>query len=156
MFTRGIGRWNDFDEMFSAMNYLKAHLDRVFDEAATGRPWDERGLPSFAGTWPRANLIDSGTSLTLIAEVPGLSEKDIKVTLNQEVLTIAGERKTEVPEGYSTHRQERPSIRFSRSISLPSRIDPERVVASVKNGMLSIEMQKPAEVQPRQITIKAS
>jgi HSP20 family protein len=156
MFSRRDFGWSDFEDMFSVMNQLRAHMDRAFEEATVGRGWNIAGEPSLMGTWPRTNLVDNGTSLSLTAEVPGLSEKDIKVTLRQDVLTIAGERKTEAPEGYSTHRQERPSVHFSRSFALPHRVDPERVVASVKNGILTINLEKPTEALPKQITVKAS
>lgn len=149
--------WNDWDDMFSAMNLLRGYMDRVFESSPTGRGWNPRAvLPTFGGTWPRANLSDNGSSLTVTAEVPGLSEKDVKLSLNQDVLTLAGERKTVVPEGYMTHRQERPTVQFSRSFSLPCAVDPDRATAEVKDGILTVTLEKAKEAQPRQISVKAS
>lgn len=156
MLTRWNAGWNEFDEMFSAMNQLRTYMDRVFEDAVGGRLLDGRALPFVAGTWPRANLIDAGSNLIVTAEVPGLSEKDIKLTLNQDVLTISGERKVQAPEGYSAHRQERPAVNFSRSFALPCRVNGDRTSASVKNGILTVTLEKAADAMPRQIAVKAS
>lgn len=148
--------WTEFDDLFSAMNQLRTHMDRVFDDAVGPGLSDGRMLPFYSGTWPRSNLIDSGPNLVLTAEVPGLSEKDIKLSLNQEVLTISGERQTKVPEGYSAHRQERTAVKFARSFVLPCRVDADRTTATVKNGILTVTLEKAAEAMPRQIAVKAS
>lgn len=155
MLTRWNTGWSDFDEMFATMNQLRNYMDRVFEDSLGGRFSEGRFLPSFAGTWPRANLIDAGSQLVLTAEVPGLSEKDITLTLNQEVLSISGERKVQAPEGYSAHRQERAAVSFSRSFALPCRVDAERASASVKNGILTVTLEKTADAMPRQISVKA-
>jgi len=156
MLTRWTTGWSDFDEMFSAMNQLRAYMDRVFENTLGDRVSDTGALPFYAGTWPRANLIDAGSNLIVTAEVPGLSEKDLKLSLNQEVLTITGERKVRAPEGYSAHRQERPSFNFSRSFTLPCRVNADRTSASVKDGVLTVTLEKAADAMPRQIAIKAS
>jgi HSP20 family protein len=147
--------WNDFDDMFSAMSQLRTYMDRVMDDSSSGRVWEGRGLSGLGG-WPRANLTDTGASISVSAEVPGLSEKDIKVSLNQDVLTLSGQRPIEAPKGYSTHRQERPSVEFSRSFSLPCRVNPEHATASVKNGILTVTLEKAADAMPRQISVKAA
>ena len=156
MLTRWNTGWSEFDEMFSAMNQLKNYMDRVFADTSGGHLAEGRALPFSASAWPRTNLVDSGANLVLTAEVPGLSEQDINLTLNQDVLTISGERKVEPPEGYSAHRQERAAISFSRSFTLPCRVNTERANASVKNGILTVTLEKAAEAMPRQIAIKAA
>ena len=148
--------WSDFDEMFSAMSQLRSYMDRVFEDAGPGRSWAGQSLPGLRSTWPRANLSDTGKALTLTAEVPGLSEKDIQVNLNQDVLTLSGERTVEAPEGYSTHRQERPAVQFSRSYTLPCRVSPEHATATVKNGILTVTIEKAADAMPRQISVKGA
>ena len=97
---------------------------------------------------------DEGNELRLYAEVPGLSEKDITLNINQNVLTLSGERKVEVPEGYSVHRQERGSYTFSRSFSLPCEVDPEKANATVKDGILTIVMPKQMPEMSRAFKIK--
>ena len=108
------------------------------------------------GNWPRMDLRDEGGRFLLFAEVPGLSEQEISLSLNQDVLTLAGERVIEVPAAHTVHRQERGSVKFNRSFSLPSPVDPEKVSATVKNGILTVMLEKAAESKPRQITVKAS
>lgn len=156
MLTRWNTGWSDFDEAFSVMSQLKTYMDRVFEDAFGSRVADGGALPFYARTWPRTNLVDAGAKLILTAEVPGLSENDIKLSLNQEVLTISGERKVEPPEGYSAHRQERAAVSFSRSLVLPCRVNAESTSATVKNGMLTVTIDKAADAMPRQIAVKAS
>ena len=153
MLTRWHTGWSEFDEMFSAMNQLRSYMDRVFEEGGLA---EGRRLPFFAGTWPPTNLVDAGPNLVLTAEVPGLSENDVRLTLNQDVLTLSGERKVEAPQGYSAHRQERAAVSFSRSFTLPCRVNAEQTTASVKNGILTVTLQKVAEAMPKQIAIKAA
>lgn len=154
MLTRWNTGWSDFDDMFSTMSQLRQYMDRVFDDSNSAAP--HRTWGQLAGSWPRTNLQDLGASLQLTAEVPGLSEKDIKLSIHQDVLTIAGKRATEAPEGYSVHRMERPSIDFSRSFTLPCRVNTDRASAVVRNGILTVTLEKASDAMPRQITVKAS
>ena len=156
MLTRWNTSWSELDEMFSTMNQLRAYMDRMFEDAQGGRYAPLPGVTLYAGTWPRTNLVDTGSSLVLTAEVPGLTEKDIQLTLNQEVLSISGERKVQPPEGYSIHRQERAAVHFSRSYALPCRVNPDSASAAVKNGILTVTLEKAAEAMPRQIAVKSA
>jgi HSP20 family protein len=153
MLSRWNTGWSDFENMFATMNQLRNYIDRVVD-GGWAAPVADASTWSAASVWPRANLTDTGKSLVLTAEVPGMSEQDLQVTLNQDVLTISGERKVAVPEGYSVHRQERAGVRFSRSFALPSRVVPDKVSAVVKAGILTVTMEKAAEAMPRQIAVK--
>lgn len=145
-------RWNDAARTFAVLEEVQRWMDRGFE-------MDNR-LPAAPGygdsTWPRVNLDDVGTSLVITAEVPGLAPDDLQVNVNHEVLTITGARFVEAPKGYSTHRQERPTARFARSFALPCKLDPEKVSAIVKHGLLTITMEKVPEAQPRQISVKSS
>ncbi len=156
MLTRWNTGWSEFDEMFSTMNQLRTYMDRIFEDAYPNRYASGRAFPLQAGTWPRTNLIDSGSKLTVTAEVPGMAEKDIQLTLNQDVLSISGERKVEAPQGYSVHRQERAAVNFSRSFALPCRVNPESSSASVKNGILTVTLEKAPDAMPRQIAVKSA
>ena len=149
MLTRWNDLWSDFDQSLAWMEAFRQQMDRVFEDFDTGL--DLRASRGF----PRTNLYDAGTALVLRAEVPGLSEKDVSVTMNQDVLTISGERKNDAPEGYAAHRRERSPVRFTRSLAFPGKIDMERVKASVKDGVLTVRLEKAAESQPRQIAVKA-
>ena len=128
-------------------------MDNALEDAFTERTLSGRGLPLIGAAWPRTNLVDAGATLLVTAEVPGLSEKDIHLTLNQDVLTLTGRRNVEAPEGYSAHRQERGSVNFSRSIALPSRVNADRTHAAVKNGILTVTLEKAPDSMPRQIAI---
>jgi HSP20 family protein len=151
-----LSRWNDgrneFDDMFATLDSLRQDMNRLFGDAL-GR--GRAGGPG-STVWPRTNLIDAGSSLILAAEVPGLSDKDVEVTLNQDVLSMTGERKVTAPEGYSAHRQERAPIKFARSFALPSKVNPERVSATVKDGVLIVKLEKATEALPRQVKVNAA
>lgn len=150
-------RWSDFDRTMSFMDELRRRMDRAYDEFEPGmseRAFTPARLLGTTG-WPRVNLIDGGANFVVVAEVPGLSDKDVTLNLTQDTLTLSGERKVDVPEGYSVHRQERTPVKFSRSVYFPTRVDPEHSRASIKNGVLQIEIGKAEEEKPRQITVKA-
>lgn len=153
--TRWNTGWNEFDDMFTILNDVRRRMDRAFEDAL-GSDLDTRRGVRQQTMWPRANLVDAGSKLVVTAEVPGLSERDVKLTLNQGVLTIAGERKVEAPEGYSVHRRERADLTFTRSFALPCRVDADRATASVKNGILTVALEKAADAMPRQIAVSAA
>jgi len=144
-------RWNDLDRTFSVIDEFRRRMDRLWNELDGGY-----AAPGADATvWPRANLYDAGQTLILAVELPGVAENDIQLTLNQDVLTLAGLRRADAPEGYAAHRQERAPLRFARSFQLPLKIDPEQVSATTNRGVLTISMTKAPESQPRSITVKA-
>jgi HSP20 family protein len=147
----------DFDRTFAAMDELRRRMDRLFDEHNAPPRAQLRGEfdgPSRDFVGPRIHLFDTGNALVIKADLPGLTEKDLQISLNQEVLTVSGARRSDAPEGYTVHRRERPSARFSRSFTLPSKVDPERTTAVLNNGVLTLTLNKAAEAQPRQIAVK--
>ena len=149
-------RFGDASREFTLLDELRRRLDRVWDDIdpswTTNSP-SAGARPSSA--WPRINLYDGGSSLVLKADVPGLSEKDVHVTVNETGLSISGERKLAPPHGYSAHRQERSSFSFSRGLTLPCKVNPEQTQALVKNGVLTVTLAKAPEAQPRQIAVQA-
>ena len=146
------GFGEDYDRTYGALDDFRRRMDRLFEG------FDARwGVgDAFGTTWPRAELRDTGTDLVLEAEVPGMTDKDIQLTVTQDSLALAGERKADAPEGYSVHRRERVPQRFARSWALPTRIDVDRVAATVKNGIVTVTLPKSPESRPRQISVKAS
>jgi HSP20 family protein len=143
------GYTRDFDNAFDLLNQLRHRLDGVFD--------DFDGSSSLAtGGYPHTNLYDTGSAFVLEADVPGLGENDFQLTLSQEVLTVTGKRKASTPEGYSVHRRERAGLEFSRSYGLPAKVDSEKTQASLKDGVLTITLEKAPEVKPRQIAVRVS
>ena len=142
-------RWNEWDHGLRALEVLRRRMDRVWSEVA-----EERGAAP--GVWPRVRLYDTGETLLVQAEVPGLAEKDLRVTLDEESLTIAGERKEEAPAGWSVHRQERAPLRFTRTLALPCKVDRDKVTATTRAGVLTITLSKSRDAQPRSITVIAA
>ncbi len=160
-----LARWNDIgfgglERELSALNDLRNQMDRLFldFERGWGVGRDPRRAQGLTGgsSWPRVGLYDAGTELRLVAELPGVSEKDLDISVEQSSLTIRGERKAEVPEGYSVHRQERGNYSFARSFTLPCRIDAEKTTASLRNGILELALPKVAEEQPKQIQVRVA
>jgi len=156
-------RFSDIDRRFTVMDQLWRNMDRLFDEYEPGRPLAGRRASSadeaerlWARRWPQLSLVDGGVNLILKAEVPGLGDKEVQLSIHQDVLTLSGERKLEVPEGYFVHRQERAPVKFARSFTLPCKIEPEKSTATLKNGVLTVVLSKVPEAQPRQIAVKVA
>jgi len=143
-------RWSEADRAFATMDDLRRRIDQLFGKI-------DAGFTAPLG-WPRIGVFDNGVDLIVTAEVPGLRQDDIELTVNQDVLTLSGERPPEAPDGYSAHRQERAQggAHFSRTIFLPCRVDSERAGASIANGILRITLPKVPEGKPRSVTVQAS
>jgi HSP20 family protein len=158
-----MARWSDIDRTLDMMDELRRRMDWMFTEPERGRArpafralFDDADRPARApSAWPAVNLFDTGNGLVLEADVPGLSEKDIFLSVQDDVLTLKGERKSDAPSGYAAHRRERAPIQFARSFALPCRVDLERTSAVVKDGVLTVTMAKAPEAQPRQIQVQA-
>jgi HSP20 family protein len=158
-------RWNELglgalDRELSALNDLRNQMDRLFLDFergwGLGRDPRAEGAWTANSAWPRIAIYDSGAELRVRAEVPGLSEKDLDISVEQSSLTIRGERAADVPDGYSIHRQERGNRRFARSFTLPCRVDAEKATANLQHGVLELSLPKVVEEQPRQIQVQAS
>jgi len=125
---------------------FRRELDRLFGDF-------ERAA---SGPNPRLTLNEEGASFVLQADVPGLTEQDFDISVEGSTVTLRGERKVVMPEGYTAHRRERGTVSFARSFELPTRVDSEKVTATLKNGVLTLTLPKAAEAQPRQISVKAA
>jgi HSP20 family protein len=127
---------------------LRREVDRLFFDFERGAADPAHG--------PSLSVEDRGHALFLRAELPGMSEKDLELTATGTSLTLKGERKVEAPPGHTTHRSERSSYRFARTFELGTKVDPDKVQASLKNGVLEITLPKAADAQPKQIQVKGS
>ena len=104
---------------------------------------------------PAVDVQETDKAFVFVAELPGLNKDDVEITLEDNLLTIAGERTLEErEEGQTFHRIERAYGKFSRSFSLPSQADNTNVKAGFDNGLLTIEIPKSEQAQPRKIEIK--
>jgi len=153
-----LNRFPDFDRTFAVMEELRRRMDRALEEYEPPAKPQLRGEFDHAprATYaygPRIHLFDTGKAFVVKADLPGMTEKDLQIGLNQDVLTLAGERKPDAPEGYAVHRKERANAKFSRTFTLPSKVDPEKTTAVLKNGVLTLTLNKAAEAQPRQIAV---
>jgi HSP20 family protein len=100
------------------------------------------------------DLVETQDDFVLRADLPGLTESDVNIELEDNVLTVSGERKAEHEErkeGY--YRVERASGVFSRSLTLPEGVNPEAVKASFENGVLEVRIPKPEQRKPRKVAI---
>ncbi len=144
-------RWNPFREMAR----LREEMDRL-----TSALFSET-MPeiTFArSVWaPAVNIAETDDNYIITAELPGISKDDIKVTYENGVLTIQGEKKQEKEEkGKTWHRVEAVYGAFERSFRLPSLIQADKISAEYKDGVLTLTLPKAEEAKPKQITIKVS
>ncbi len=152
-----LGRYNDWKD-WSALGFRD--ITRQFDELRREMDralfaTDRGGFALAREVWPAATLSDSGGNWVLRAELPGLSDKDVDLTVNADSVTLRAERKVEAPQGYTVHRRERAGYRLARTFSLPTKIDPDKVEASLKNGVLTVTLAKAPEAQPRTVQVKS-
>src|SRR5437762_13520388 len=140
-------RWEPFRE-FST---LQDRMNRLFRETQ-GNSQDESLIgSSFA---PAVDVYEDEHNVTLKIEVPGIDEKDIDVRIENNTLTVHGERKIEKEEKEENYRRvERQYGGFTRSFTLPSSVDSGQVSAHYDNGVLKIKLAKKAEAKPKQIKV---
>lgn len=143
--------WMDFNDPLRTFDSLRRRMDQALREI--GEVTEGRGQVL---AFPRASLRDTTDALVLCAEVPGLSDSELQLSATHDSLTISGERKAAPPKGYNVHRRERGELRFSRTFTLPTRIDVDKVSAELKNGLLTVTLPKHPEAQPKAITVKAA
>ena len=143
---------NDIRQLLGTMDLYRNHMNALFGNgnstSATGYGWPG------TETYPRTNLNDTGDTLEIFAEVPGVSKEDLQVKIQGNYLQISGTRTTGAPEGFKTHRNERSSGTFSRSFTLPYDVEASKVEATLKEGMLKLVLPKAETAKPRQITIQ--
>ena len=132
---------------------FRKDFDDLFESWAT-----DFKLPDLGWTrtdfWPRVNVSETEKDLQVTAELPGVDEKNIDVTVSGDQLTIKGEKKSEVDEkkdekGRAFRRIERSYGSFERTMALPFDIDPDKVQATFQNGVLTLTLPKPPDVQKK-------
>jgi HSP20 family protein len=140
-------RWEPARELQS----IQQEMNRLFGTFVD----PQSGVDGGGRRWvPATDLVEEGDHYVLRADVPGVSEDDVKVELEDNVLTISGERKSEHEQrknGY--YRIERASGRFARSLTLPEGVDAASIKARFENGVLEVSIPKPAERKPHRVAI---
>ena len=145
-------RWEPVREL----NTIQSEMNRLFNTFFE-TPSGQGGGPATSRRWlPAMDLVESGDEFVLRADLPGLGEEDVNIEVEDNVLTISGERKSEHEQrGDGYYRLERASGSFSRSLTLPEGVDPESVHASFDRGVLEVRIPKPEQRKPRKVTISA-
>jgi HSP20 family protein len=145
-------------DLFKELENLRREIDEAFSGFGGRRVFDQTFLPGpgFKRS-PRINLSSDGDNLYVEALLPGVAADELDMTVQQSTLTIAGERKThdENQAGRTWHRRERGEGRFLRTIELPVDIDPGRVTAKYRDGILHVTLPKAEAARPKKIEISA-
>ena len=130
----------------NTLGALEDTLNRFFTAPVASRPWT-----------PPVDIIETEQELILKADVPEMTEKDIAISIEKGTLTIKGERNFEKKDDTASyHRIERGYGSFARSFGLPETVDPEKVSAAYKNGVLTVTLPKMEVAKPRTIEVKVS
>jgi HSP20 family protein len=145
-----ITRWDPFQEL----NLITDRMNRLFQDSFGSVNRDEALTTSTFV--PPVDIYEDEHNITLKIEVPGIDQKDIDVRLENNTLTVRGERKFEKEEKEENfHRVERRYGSFFRAFTLPNTVDTENVSADYDNGVLNIKLAKKAEAKPKQIKVSA-
>jgi HSP20 family protein len=148
-----IVRWEPFRDLVA----LQDRMNRLFDESYRGRSSSEDDW-ALGGTWaPAVDIYEKDGNIVLTAELPGLDPKDVDVRVENNVLTLRGERKwSNDVDRENYHRVERAYGTFTRSFTLPNVVNTEQIKADFKDGMLRLTLPKREEAKPKQIAINVS
>jgi HSP20 family protein len=141
-----ITRWDPFH----GLNSLQEQVIRLFESNLPARS-DNSALTAWA---PAVDIYETENELVIKADLPEVEEKDLDIRIENNMLTIRGERKFEQKVNEDNYlRVERTYGTFSRSFSLPNTVNTEAIKAEYKNGVLSIELPKRAESKPKQVKV---
>jgi HSP20 family protein len=147
------GRLTNFSgNLFEDFRRLEEEMDALF-----GRWPSPAGIRSVVpGTYPPINVGTTPDAVDVYLFAAGVDPRSLDIALQQNLLTVAGERKVPVEKDVSYYRKERFDGAFRRVISLPEDVDPDRVEAHYRNGVLQIHVKRQEAVRPRQIEVKAA
>lgn len=141
---------------YDPFSIFRDEVDRIFDEFARGF-WGEEFERRSDGFSPRVDVVESDREVRITAELPGMDERDIEVSINRDLLTIKGEKKEEKEEsGRNYYRAERLFGSFSRTIPLPAEVDVDKAKAEFRKGLLVVTVPKTPEAitETKRIPIK--
>jgi HSP20 family protein len=149
-----IVRWEPFRDLVS----LQERMNRLFDDSFRGVARSGEEDWALGGSWaPAVDIFEHEGNIVLKAELPGVEAKDVDIRVENNVLTLRGERKfdSEVTRE-SYHRVERSYGTFSRSFTLPTVVDTGNIKAEFKEGVLRVTLPKREEAKPKQIAISVT
>lgn len=147
-------RWNRWNEL----SRLEREMSALFQDRGGLAPLAKSGDATQPIAWhPTVDVLEDGERILLAVDLPGIEQKDVEIEIENNVLTLRGERKiARAKGGDGFARYERPSGSFSRSFTLPPTVDRERITAETRAGVLTIVLPKRPETQPRQIKISVA
>ncbi|MDY7027568.1 MAG: Hsp20/alpha crystallin family protein [Spirochaetota bacterium] len=142
-------RNNNLLEPMDEFDRLQDEINKLFDWTyPSSRGLFDRSLS------PAVDIVETGDEIVLTCDLPGVRRDDLDLSISRNVITIKGEKKGEQEkEGAKTFRKETWSGSFQRTLSLPETVDPDKVDASMKDGVLTVKIAKREEVKPRQISV---
>ncbi len=143
-------RWSPAHSMMRSRNPWGSFMDDFF------RSWDDDEVVNQVWS-PRVDITEDENDYRLVADLPGMSHKDVEITVEDGVLTLKGEREMKnEKKNESVHVSERAYGKFVRSFNLRGAVDAEKIEANFKNGELTVRLPKREAAKPRKIEIKAS
>jgi HSP20 family protein len=133
-------------------------LNSILDEAFSAWPFQSQESGALTSSWiPACDVFEDKDAVKIVAEVPGVQPEDVKISLENNLLTIRGEKRQQAEENNErVHRYERTYGSFERAFSLPTTVDPEKIVANYANGVLTVTIPKAERARPREIPVKVS
>ena len=130
-------------------------LSNALDEAFGNFP--DEGRTVTASWYPACDVFEDQETIKIVAEVPGVTPEDVKISLENNLLTIRGEKKQQAEERTErVHRYERSYGIFERTFALPSTVDHEKIQASYQNGILTVSVPKAERARPREIPVSVA
>lgn len=149
-----ITRWSREFPTFRGLESLQRDMNRIFDQFFRGDVLADETM--YGRDWtPAVDVVENNDAFILKAELPGMNKEDVKITLENNILTIRGEKKNEMDkkEG-NVHRVERNYGMFERSFTIPGTIKPNDIDAQYKDGILTLTLPKAEEAKPKLIDVK--
>jgi HSP20 family protein len=131
-------------------------LNSMLDDAFSAWPFQSQENGALTSSWlPATDVFEDKDAVKIVAEVPGVRPEDVKISLENNLLTIRGEKRQQAEEKTErVHRYERTYGSFERAFSLPTTVDPEKIAASYANGILTVTIPKAERARPREIPVK--
>jgi HSP20 family protein len=133
-------------------------LNSVLDEAFSAWPFQNQENGTLTSSWlPACDVFEDKDAVKIVAEIPGVRPEDVKISLENNLLTIRGEKQQQAEENNErVHRYERTYGTFERTFVLPNTVDPERIEAHSGDGILTVLIPKSEQARPREIPVRAS
>jgi len=144
------GSLTNFDKLFEEFRRMEQQMDELFGGGT--RPPAIRSVAR--GTFPPINMGAAADGIDIYVYAAGMDLKSIQLNIQRNLLTVAGEREVPVDENATYYRQERFSGPFRRVIALPEDVDPDRIEAKYRDGILQITARRRESAKPRQITVQ--